>query len=178
MSSDLSKMTFMIAALVGALALFVAGFIVALEVRETAASPAAASNGGSCYTNWNANTCAAGYTAVSTGVWTQVFGRVTLYDYHVGTLICAEEKPLSGGGDAMFWSDVSITSSDGNHDIDREPCAICCASGAAGGGIAEYPDVAGTGDDGLPRNAIIIAAVTGLIAFGAGAFYARKRWAR
>jgi len=39
MFSDLSKPAFMIAALVGGLALFVAGFIIALEVRSTAASP-------------------------------------------------------------------------------------------------------------------------------------------
>lgn len=39
MSSDVSKMTFMIAALIGALALFVAGFIIALAVQSTSASP-------------------------------------------------------------------------------------------------------------------------------------------
>jgi hypothetical protein len=45
------------------------------------------------------------------------------------------------------------------------------------GGIAEYPDVAGTGDT-LARNHIIIAAVSAMVAFGAGAFYARRRWQR
>jgi Tol biopolymer transport system component len=45
------------------------------------------------------------------------------------------------------------------------------------GGIGELPDVAGTGD-GLSRNHVIIAAVSAMIAFGAGAFYARKRWSR
>jgi hypothetical protein len=39
MFSDLSKPAFMIAALIGGLALFVAGFAIALEVRSTAASP-------------------------------------------------------------------------------------------------------------------------------------------
>jgi len=43
--------------------------------------------------------------------------------------------------------------------------------------IDVLPDVAGTGDS-LPRSPIIIAAVTGLIAFGAGAFYTRRRWSR
>ena len=42
MFNDLSKPTFIIAALIGGLALFIAGFIIALEVRSTVASPAAA----------------------------------------------------------------------------------------------------------------------------------------
>jgi hypothetical protein len=42
------------------------------------------------------------------------------------------------------------------------------------GGIGELPDVAGTGG-GLARNHVIIAAVTGIIGFGAGAFYAGRR---
>ncbi|MCJ7510113.1 MAG: hypothetical protein MUP14_04395, partial [Dehalococcoidia bacterium] len=72
MRSDTERLLLMVAALIGALALFVAGFFIAAEMRSAVASPAAATTGGGCYTNWNADTCAAGYTAVSTGLWTVV----------------------------------------------------------------------------------------------------------
>jgi hypothetical protein len=39
------------------------------------------------------------------------------------------------------------------------------------------PDVAGT-SDALSHNHITIAAVTVMIAFGAGGWYARRRWGR
>jgi len=174
MFSDMSKPTLMVAALIGGLALFIAGFIIALEVRSTDASPAAATTGSGCYTNWNADTCSAGYTAVETGVWT------TLQTAAAGGTICAAEKALDL---SVNQTTVALTrpgnfpNGDG-HIVNLEPCAICCASGvAAVGGIGELPDVAGTGDT-LPRNPIIIAAVTALVAFGAGAFYARRRWSR
>lgn len=42
MFSEMSKPTFMVAALIGGLALFVAGFVIALEVRSTVATPSEA----------------------------------------------------------------------------------------------------------------------------------------
>jgi len=178
MFDGMSKPTLVVATLIGGLALFVAGFIVAAEMRSAVASPTAATTGGGCYTNWNADTCAAGYAAVETGVWTAVaigpYGTGT----NSGTLVCAEEKAYSGASSLIFGSDVSNAENDGSHAADREPCAICCASGGAVvGGIGQLPNVAGTGDP-LPRNQIIIAAVTALVAFGAGGWYARRRWSR
>lgn len=172
MSNELSKPTFMIAALIGGLALFMTGFIIALEVRSTVASPAAATTGGGCYTNWNGNTCAEGYTAVETGVWTAVaMGSV---DIGGTSLICAAKQPLDRVANYMFYAETSIVE-DHSHDVDDEPCAICCAvTTTAVGGIGQLPDVAGTGD-GLARNHVIMAAVSAAIAFGAGAFYARRR---
>jgi hypothetical protein len=167
MSSELSKPTFMLAALIGGVALFIAGFVIALEVRSTAASPAAATNGGGCYTNWNADTCAAGYAAVETGLWTSI---------SLGGVICASEPTQSISGDREFHANISHTDNL-LAQVNSQPCAICCASGAAVGGIGELPDVAGTGD-GLARNRVIMAAVSAAIAFGAGAFYARRRWSR
>jgi len=184
MSSDLSKPTFMVAAFIGGLALFVAGFVIALEVRSTLASPAAATTGGACYTNWNGNTCAAGYTAVQTGEWT---GALFWTEHPSreeamtgGSVICADKAEDAAGLSFGFIADTANWWSAENevHSVSHEPCAICCAvSAGAVGGIGELPDVAGTGDT-LPRNPIIIAAVTGMIAFGAGAWYARKRWSR
>jgi hypothetical protein len=175
MSNELSKPTFMIAALIGGLALFVAGFIIALEVRSTDASPAAATTGGACYTTWNGTTCAAGYTAVDTGEWTYV-GTAIGAPFE---LICAAPKTINSASQNSVTSDTAFnTDALHTHNVVNEPCAICCASGGATvGGIGELPDVAGTGD-GLARNHIIIAAVTAMVAFGAGAFYARRRWSR
>jgi len=183
MFSDMSKATFMMAALVGGLALFVAGFVIALEVRSVVAGPAAASTGGACYTNWNGNTCASGYTAVETGEWT---GALFWTEHPSreeamtgGSVICAEKTEDAAGLSFGFIADTANYWSTENevHSVSHEPCAICCPSGAAVGGIGELPDVAATGN-GLPRNPIIMAAVTGAIAFGAGAWYARRRWVR
>jgi hypothetical protein len=185
MSNDLFKPTFMIAALIGGLALFVAGFVIALEVRSVVAGPAAATNGGACYTNWNGNTCASGYTAVETGEWT---GALFWTEHPMreeaitgGSVICADKTEDAAGLSFGFIADTANLWSTENvvRSVSHEPCAICCASGVGGavGGIGELPDVAATGD-GLPRNPIIMAAVTGAIAFGAGAWYARRRWSR
>jgi hypothetical protein len=167
MFDGMSKPTLVVATLIGGIALFVAGFIIAMEIRSVAASPTAASTGGGCYTNWNADTCAAGYTAVETGVWTvpNVSGGTT----------CAAEKmqnELGTGGMVLYTRWQSTV-----HQMNLEPCAICCASGAVVGGIGQLPNVAGTGDS-LPRNQIIIAAVTAMAAFAVGGWYARRRWSR
>jgi ABC-type Fe3+-siderophore transport system permease subunit len=98
MRSDTPRFPIVLAAFVGGLALFVAGFFIAAEMRSAVASPAAAGTGGACYTNWNADTCAAGYTAVSTGVWAGVIHG----DTHYSTLICAEEKPGTVANDVVF----------------------------------------------------------------------------
>ena len=174
MFDSMSKPTLVVATLIGALALFVAGFIIAAEMRSVAASPIAATTGGGCYTNWSANTCAAGYTAVDTGEWTGLLLYFSPGSGNVGTggVICAAPK-------AAYSSVTQFFSSAENyllHSVNHEPCAICCASGGVVvGGIGELPNVAGTGDS-LPRYQIIIAAVTAIIAFGAGGWYARRRW--
>jgi hypothetical protein len=183
MFDGMSKPTLMMTALIGGLALFVAGFVIALEVRSTSASPAAASTGGACYTNWNGDTCAAGYTAVETGEWT---GALFWTEHPSreeamtgGSVICADKTEDAAGLSFGFIADTANYWSTENevHSVSHEPCAICCPSGGVVGGIGELPDVAGAGDP-LPRNPIIIAAVTAAIAFGAGAWYARRRWVR
>ena len=171
MFDGMSKATLVVAALIGGLALFVAGFIIAAEMRSAAASPAAATTGGGCYTNWNANTCAAGWTAVYTGVWDAVAWSGE------GQLLCGPQlTPNYSSGMVLV---VDSVGSDGEaHAPTNLPCALCCASGGAVvGGVADMPNVAGTGDS-LPRNQIIIAAVTALVAFTAGGWYARRRWSR
>jgi len=173
MFDGMSKPTLVVATLIGGLALFVAGFIIAAEMRSVAASPTAASTGGGCYTNWSANTCAAGYTAVDTGVW-YVIGMTGPEARDGIQLICAAPKDEEDTAQPDFWADRRAGHS-GSHEIVDEPCAICCASGGAVvGGIGQLPNVAGTGDP-LPRNQIIIAAVTALVAFGAGGWYAKRR---
>jgi len=178
MFEGMSKPTFLVAALIGGLALFVAGFIIAAEMRSVAASPTAATTGGGCYTNWNGDTCASGYTAVETGLWTTIYAYRggDMYGYPPGGIafICASPKPENNSSSIMLLS--ADQQSGETHGVSHEPCAICCASGgAAVGGIGQLPNVAGTGDS-LPRNQIIIAAVTALVAFGAGGWYARRRW--
>jgi hypothetical protein len=178
MFDGMSKPTFVVAALVGGLALFVAGFIIAAEMRSVAASPTAATTGGGCYTNWNANTCAAGYTAVETGVWTNVLSmNSAMQSESGGGVICAAEKAQEESGNSFFYHAVTRNmATPPHHLVNLEPCAVCCASGgAAVGGVGQLPNVAGTGDS-LPRNQIIIAAVTAMIAFGAGGWYAKRRW--
>ena len=60
---------------------------------------------------------------MSTGVWT----KVMQFEDSAGgaTLICAEEKPETGVNTSNFYSDVTHTT-DGAHQVNREPCAICC----------------------------------------------------
>jgi len=175
MFDGMSKPTLVVATLIGGLALFVAGFIIAAEMRSVAASPTAASTGGGCYTNWNADTCAAGYTAVETGVWTSLETQGG-----GGGTICAAEKEQNQNLDVPLFAFTrfDLSTNADVHYVKLDPCAICCASGGATvGGMGQLPDVAGTGDP-LPRSQIIIAAVTAMIAFGAGGWYARRRWSR
>jgi hypothetical protein len=177
MFDGMSKSTFfLVTAFLCGLALFMAGFVIALEVRSVVASPAAASSGGGCYTNWNADTCAAGWTAVETGVWTVVGMEGSLGG--AGGVVCATEKTEDQSAGHSLFSDTGLEVMNYAHELSDEPCAICCAvSAGAVGGIGELPEVAGSGDL-LARNHVIIAAVTAAIAFGAGAFYARRRWSR
>lgn len=177
MFDGMSKLTLVVATLIGGLALFVAGFIIAAEMRSVAASPTAATTGGGCYTNWNADTCAAGYTAVETGEWTTVVTSRSpdLYSHISGgtALICATPKPQNDSG-VYFTSEVAR---DFSHTVSHEPCAICCTSGgAAVGGIGELPPMAGIG--GSPSHNYAVAATLALVAvvaFAAGGWYARQR---
>ena len=169
MRSDAPRFPLVLAALVGGLALFVAGFIIAAEMRSAVASPAAAATGSGCYTNWNANTCSAGYTAVETGVWTSAMGH----------LICATKLPLNqdGGSLSALASDTDY-SDNWRTNLQDEPCATCCAvSTSAVGGIADLPPMAGI--DGSPAHNYAIAVVLAFVAvaaFAAGGWYARRRW--
>jgi len=179
MFNGMSKPTLVVAALIGGLTLFVAGFFIAAEMRSAVASPVAATTGGGCYTNWNANTCAAGYTAVETGEWTTVVAYLggDMYGYPPGgdAFICASPKLE---GESHSYAIVSDADSGGSsHKVSHEPCAICCASGgAAVGGIGELPPMAGIG--GSPSHNYAVAATLALVAvvaFAAGGWYARQR---
>jgi hypothetical protein len=72
-------------------------------------------SGGGCYTNWNSDTCAPGWTAVETGVWTS--------GNEFGGVICAAEKAQDGGSRTIQAVTRYDTSS---HSVNLEPCAICC----------------------------------------------------
>jgi len=172
MRGDTSRLPLALAALVGGLALFVAGFIIAAEVRS--ADAGAAATGGACYTNWNADTCAAGYTAVSTGVWTLV-GPLAAYESTA--LICAEAKTEVEPYGFQPISDTSKEATVRGHLVQDEPCAVCCAGGATVGGIGELPPVAGMGGSSGYNYAIAaVLAVVAVVAFAAGGWYARRRW--
>ncbi len=160
MRSDTSRLPLVLAALVGGLALFVAGFVIALEVRSVVATPPeapaaqlpnpghgydqielppgtwpeldadrldgldssafAAAGSGACYTNWSGNTCAAGWTAVYTGVWDSV-------SYANGSyLMCGPDLTPNA-----FDGDFSVQVDDYFGDNARrypqnDPCAVCC----------------------------------------------------
>ena len=77
--------------------------------------------GSSCYTNWNDITCASGWTAVSTGVWTVVWIENTPIS---GGLICAADRAHDGN----FNVPVAATrpSAPTGYWVDSEPCAVCC----------------------------------------------------
>jgi len=177
MRGDTSRLPLILAAFIGGLALFVAGFIIAAEMRSADASPAAAVTGSGCYTNWNGNTCSAGYAAVETGVWTTLYGGGSP-EGMVGA-ICAAEK----GQDTAPVPNVLAKTrfgdpSSSGHIVNLEPCATCCAVvTSAVGGIGELPPLAGVG--GSPGQNYAIAAVLAFVAvvgFAAGGWYARRRW--
>ena len=127
---------------------------------------AAAVTGSGCYTNWNDATCAPGFTAVSTGVWTAAG-----LNQGPGGLICAEAKPSGLYSSAPFLS--KTYSPDGMaHEVANEPCAICCATGSpsAVGGIAQLPAVAGApgasaSGMGGATYAVLAGAAAGVLAF-------------
>ena len=173
MRSDLNRLPLFLAVLVGGIAIFVAGFIIAAEMRSAVASPAAAATGGGCYTNWNGNGCAAGYTAVTTGEWTTVWTAVG-GSVPGGDIICAAPKTA----DQTDNYPRATTAGDATHVINHEPCAIFCASVTSSvGGIGELPSIAGIG--GSPSYNYAIAAVlafVAVVAFAAGGWYARRRW--
>jgi hypothetical protein len=138
---------------------------------------AAGETGGGCYTNWSNNTCAAGYTAVQTGVWV-VVGLEN--SQGLAGPVCANPTSwtwnasykLNAIGD--FWR-VSPYS----HNINAEPCAICCATGASVvGGVAESPAVAGPMDTsgmGRATYAVLVGATAGVLAFAVLGTLAAKR---
>jgi hypothetical protein len=170
MRSDTPRLPVVLAALVGGIALFVAGFIIAAEMRSAAASPAAAVTASGCYTNWNADTCSTGYTAVETGLWTPISQGGT------GTgIICAAEKSQNSTAQTF---DASTRNGPTSHRIHLEPCAVCCAVVTLSvGGIGELSTMAGMG--GSPGYNYAVAGVLALVAvtaFAAGGWYARRRW--
>ena len=168
------SLTLVAAVSVGGLALFLVGFFIAAEMRSADASPAAAVTGSGCYTNWNANTCSAGYAAVETGVWT-VFYSVNAS----GGTICAAEKPAdlnnTGYGAAAVVRPEDVGGPDA-HEVDLEPCATCCAvtTGAVGGSIELFPGISDSPSHNYAVAAML--ALVALVAFAAGGWYTRKRW--
>jgi len=186
MRSDTPRLPIVLAALVGGLALFVAGFLIAAEMRSATASPAAAVTGSGCYTNWNGNTCASGYTAVETGEWT---GALFWTEHPSreeamagGSVICADKVEGAAGLSFGFIADMANLWSVENevHSVNHEPCATCCAiTTTAVGGTAELPPIAGIA--GSPTYNYAVAAVlafVAVVAFAAGGWYARRRWWR
>jgi hypothetical protein len=173
MRSDTSRLPLVLAALVGGLALFVAGFFIAAEMRSAAASPAAAVTASGCYTNWNANTCSPGYTAVETGVWTTAGDGAGV----AAGFICAAEKAQDSGY-GYYVNAITRYYPVLAHRMDQEPCATCCAvTTSSVGGIGELPPIAGI--DGSPAHNYAIAAVlafVAVVAFAAGGWYAKRRW--
>jgi len=231
----------LMATLIGGLALFVAGFIIAAEVRSVVASPAAAAESGvpigtvvpyagsTVPTGWlmadgsaiSRTTYSALFTAIGTtygaGDGSTTFnlpslkGRVSVghdtaqteFDVlgetggekthqltvaelpaHTHSFYTLAQLTVGGGpGYYGLWGDggstTGSTGSDAPHN-NLEPYIvlnyiICTSGGAVVGGIGQLPNVAGTGDS-LPRSQIIIAAVTALVAFAAGGWYAKRRW--
>jgi hypothetical protein len=179
MRSDTSRLPLALAAVAGGLVLFVAGFVIAAQMRSAVASPATMATGGGCYTNWNGNTCSAGYTAVSVGEWTGIIGHVNVHQYFdVGGLafICASQKAELDGVRMYLSSDTNAQDTN-SHQVNDEVCAICCASSGVVGGIGELPPIAGIG--GSPSYNYAVAAVlafVAVVAFAAGGWYARRRW--
>jgi hypothetical protein len=173
MRGDTSALPLALATVLGGAALFVMGFVIAAEVGS--ADAGAATTGGACYTEWNSNTCSAGYTAVSSGEWTGLLvweapgGGVA----SAGNVICAAPKSPTFSG-VKFRS---IAVNEAGYAPNHEPCAICCPSGGAVGGIGELPPMAGIG--GSPGQNYAVAALlafVAVVAFGAGGWYARRRW--
>jgi hypothetical protein len=79
-------------------------------------------SGGGCYTNWNADTCASGWTAVETGLWTVIQG-----EGGYGGIICAAEKLADA--DTVRYPQAQVrapVTGPDVHTINLEPCAICC----------------------------------------------------
>ncbi|MCJ7510969.1 MAG: hypothetical protein MUP14_08820, partial [Dehalococcoidia bacterium] len=94
---------------------------------------------------------------------------------------CADAKPQELFANMGVVSDTDHNIEGGSadaHGVVDEPCATCCASGgAAVGGIGELPPMAGIG--GSPSHNYAVAATLALVAFvafGAGGWYARRRW--
>ncbi|MGD0115995.1 MAG: hypothetical protein ABSC13_08345 [Dehalococcoidia bacterium] len=133
--------------------------------------------GSGCYTNWNDATCATGWTAVSTGVWT-VLGTASSVTF--GTLICAQAKAENNAFELSVVSDTRNNPS-GSHTVQDEPCAICCGIAAAAGspsvvgGVAESPDLATrTGGMGGGTYAVL-GAVGGVLAITVAGTVVKRR---
>jgi len=178
-----SKPTLVVAALIGALALFVAGFLIAAEMRSAVASPAAATNGkiafvrhrdgnqeiyvmdadGTDQTNLTNDSVNDDYSPVSSPDGTKI----------------AFIKNLSGNPEVyvMNADGSGQTNLTNNPADDWEPTWLPLPS--AVGGTGELPPMAGIG--GSPSHNYAVAATLALVAagaFAAGGWYARRRWLR
>jgi len=136
---------------------------------------AAAATGTGCYTNWNSADCAAGWTAVSTGVWTAVSLVPTM-----GWLECVQQLATNvTNGDLSLVADQYSGNLE-RTDVQNLPCAICCATGpSVVGGFAELPALAGpTGTSGMGSTtyAVLAGAAAGVLAFAVLATLSVKRW--
>ena len=160
--------------------ILVGGIVNNLLGATAQGTSAAAVTGSGCYTNWNSADCAAGYTAVSTGEWTAVWaGTYNFYWPMTGSIVCASPKTEGGSGGAPFISQVT-SGGGGQHTVNHEPCAICCATGpSVVGGSAELPAVAGSnGTSGMggATYAVLAGAAAGMLAFAVLATLSVRKW--
>jgi hypothetical protein len=101
---------------------FIIGGIVINPFDGTASAAPPDKGGGVCYTNWNDDTCAPGWTAVSTGLWTWYQRTPT----EGSPLLCVRAlDPDAATFDVGLWVDQYI--GDGQAALPQNlPCAICC----------------------------------------------------
>lgn len=166
--------------------IIVGGIVGDLFGASAQPTSAAAATGGACYTNWNSADCAAGYTAVETGVWTGVGWGYGPNPGH--ELVCATKRTPEHDLDWSFNADTDgadSASTTSGSVVSDWPCAICCATGpSVVGGIAEPPaaaSVPGAGTSGIGSGtyAVLAGAAAGVLSFLVlTTLYARRRWLR